>query len=200
MKTDIISNKWTARELKQYIRQATQEVNTRILEYNESTEPGARNPLIEAERQRLIDISGVKGKNGFIGTGLEFKNKPALIQQARALQDFIDADIYSPTARSIYSEKEQAAYDAFIQNHPEYNDMSPQEYHDFIEAMGALGSHVTSDFIDSDTVLHLYDQAGTKEKRSLASAMKNVLNRSKGQGFDQEQMIVLLRNELNIGD
>lgn len=66
MKTDIISNKWTARELKQYIRQATQEVNTRILEYNESIAPEARNPLIEAERQRLIDISGVQGKTALL--------------------------------------------------------------------------------------------------------------------------------------
>lgn len=200
MKTDIISNKWTTKELKAFIRESTASVNYRLLDYNQNTPPEKRNPLVEAERQRLVDISGVRGRNGFIGLGLEFKNKPALIQQARALQDFLDADIYTPDVAREYSEKENAAYNAFIQNHPQYGDMSQQEYHDFVEALGALGSHIVDEFIDSETVLHLYDQATSGEKRSLASAMKKVINQSKGQGYSQEDLVLMLRNEMNIGD
>lgn len=194
MKTDIISDKWTTRELKSYIREETASMNYRLLEYYESTTNPS--PIVDKIKARLVELgTGKENKNGFIGLGLTYKTKAELLQQARALQEAKQVDIYTQQGLREYSEKEEAAYNTFIKNRPALAGMTLDEYHDLVEAFGALGSHIMEEFGYEELAL-IYHSATSERKLDMVSAVKDTLRENKGTGITQKTLIKSLREKL----
>ena len=198
MKTAIISDQWTTRELRAYIREETENMNRRLIEYYASeTNP---NPVVNQLKMRLLELgSGAKENKPVeiqkIGLGLTNKTKPELLQQARALHEAINVDIYTPQGIRDYDEKEKQQYETFIKNRPALAGMSLDEYHDLVEAFGALGTHVLEEFGYEELAQIYYSTKGVK-KLDLVEAVKDIKRETKGEGLDQTQLIDKLRERM----
>lgn len=198
MKTAIISDQWTTRELRAYIREETENMNRRLIEYYASeTNP---NPVVNQLKMRLLELgSGAKENKPVeiqkIGLGLTNKTKSELLQQARALHEAINVDIYTPQGIRDYDEKEKQQYETFIKNRPALAGMSLDEYHDLVEAFGALGTHVLEEFGYEELAQIYYSTKGVK-KLDLVEAVKDIKRETKGEGLDQTQLIDKLRERM----
>ena len=198
MKTAIISDQWTTRELRAYIREETANMNRRLIEYYaSSTDP---NPVVSQLKERLLALgTGVKENKPIeiqpIGLGLTNKTKSELLQQARALHEAINVDIYTPQGLREYGEKERQQYETFIKNRPALAGMSLEEYHDLVEAFGALGTHVLEEFGYEELAQIYYSTKGVK-KLDLVEAVKDIKRETKGEGLDQTQLIDILRERM----
>lgn len=198
MKTAIISDQWTTRELRAYIREETANMNRRFIEYYaSSTDP---NPVVSQLKERLLTLgTGVKENKPIeiqpIGLGLTYKTKSELLQQARALHEAINVDIYTPQGLREYGEKEKQQYETFIKNRPALAGMSLEEYHDLVEAFGALGTHVLEEFGYEELAQIYYSTKGVK-KLDLVEAVKDIKRETKGEGLDQTQLIDILRERM----
>lgn len=198
MKTAIISDLWTTRELRAYIREETANMNRRLIEYYaSSTDP---NPVVSQLKERLLALgTGVKENKPIevqpIGLGLTYKTKSELLQQARALHEAINVDIYTPQGLREYGEKERLQYETFIKNRPALAGMSLEEYHDLVEAFGALGTHVLEEFGYEELAQIYYSTNGVK-KLNLVEAVKDIKRETMGEGLDQTQLIDILRERM----
>ena len=198
MKTAIISDQWTTRELRAYIREETENMNRRLIEYYASeTNP---NPVVNQLKMRLLELgTGAKENKPVeiqkIGLGLTNKTKSELLQQARALHEAINVDIYTPQGIRDYDEKEKQQYETFIKNRPALAGMSLDEYHDLVEAFGALGTHVLEEFGYEELAQIYYSTKGVK-KLDLVEAVKDIKRETKGEGLDQTQLIDKLRERM----
>ncbi len=193
-KTEIINDAWTTRELRAYIRKETQNMNYRLLDYYENVEKP--NPLVTQIKANLVKLgTGKEIKNGFIGLGLTYKTKAELIRQARALQQSLKIDIYSTEGKRQYKEKEEKQFKAFINNRPALKGMSQDDYHDMVEAFGALGNHVLESF-GYEELANLYHSAKTNQKIDFVSIIVDMQKETKGAGLDQTQLIDRLREKL----
>lgn len=198
MKTDIISDKWTTRELRAYIREETRNLNNRFNEYYiSSTEV---NPVVDALKEKLLELgTGIKPDKEIseqqIGLGLTYKTKPELLQQARLLYEAKKVDIYTDEGIKEYNNKEHQQYDTFIQNRPGLSKMTFEEYHDLVEAFGAMGSHVLEEFGYEELAVIYNDAKGVK-KLDLVSAVADIKRETKGQGLNQKQLIDKLRDAI----
>lgn len=194
MRTENISEKWTTRELRAYIREETQNLNYRLIDYYESeTNP---NPVVDALKERLQKLgTGKTGKEKPIGLGLTYKSKSELLQQARALREAAQVDIYTPAGLREYERKEEQQYNTFIKNRPALAGMSIDEYHDLVEAFGALGSHVLEEF-GYEELAQIYHSASADKKIDLVSTVKEVQKESRGQHWQQTDLIDSLRQKM----
>lgn len=194
MKTENISDKWTTRELRAYIKEETQNLNYRLIDYYASeTNP---NPVVDALKERLQKLgTGKVDKEKHIGLGLTYKTKAELLQQARVLHEAAQVDIYTPQGRKKYSAKETQAYKTFKRNRPALKNMTKAEYHDLVEAFGALGSHVLEQF-GYEELAQIYHSSKSKKRIDLVSTVKKVQKESAGKGWTTEQLIDEVRKEM----
>ena len=82
--SDIIGSDWTTRQLREYIRNETQSINYKFMDYFASHEDP--HPVVVSEFEKLKALGTGNVKAEYIGLGLSNKTKAELIQQARALQ------------------------------------------------------------------------------------------------------------------
>lgn len=191
MVKDIISKDWTTRELKDFIRKETESVNYKMIDYLASHEEP--NPVMTATFEKLKALGTGNVKAEYIGLGLTYKTKAELLQQARALQEANQADIYSDTALKEYSEQEQAAYDTALDRYG--IDMTQDEYHDFVEAMGALETHINNLGLGSREILMIYNDAGQDKKINLVEEFQNTRREMK-KGWTTKKFISRLRKRM----
>lgn len=189
--------KMTTRELRAYIKQLTPEVNERFKSYQDALTAGAmtEKPILEERRERLVALGTGKVTKRGVGLGLTYKNKPELIQQARALEEFLTFDVFTPFAEQKADEETYKAYQSFKRTTRTTLDF--EEYKDLTEAFGALGSHVINEF-GVYNVIKIYEESDENKRRSLVHEMNETLKESRGQGKTGEDLIDDLRARLEL--
>ena len=127
-----ISKKMTRKQLQSYIREATRTIN-------QSLDEIAGNEVLETSLNRLKDASGVKGRGGKLGLGLN-KNKNALLMQARMLKGHFGLDVYTSNADEYIEEKTIRAYATFKERSKK--DISLNDYLELVNVFGGLESTI----------------------------------------------------------
>ena len=191
MKTDIISDKWTTRELRAFIRQETQSVNYKFIDYIQSEEKP--NPIALAEFEKLKALGTGNVNAEYIGLGLTYKTKAELLVQARALQEAQQVDFFTPEAMREYDEKEQAAYNTTRDRYGV--NMSADDFHQFAESMGALDSYINNRGLGSKELLMVYNDASEKGKINFASYFM-ATKREMAAGMSTDDFVDILHKKL----
>ena len=191
MKTEIISDKWTTRELRAFIREETQTINYKCKDYLQSEEKP--NPVAVAEFEKLKALGTGNVKAEYIGLGLSNKTKGELLVQARALQEAKQADFFTPEAKREYNEKETAAYNTTTSRYG--LDMSQEDFHNFVESMGALDSYISNLGLGSKELLNLYYEADSNKRVNFASYFMETKREAQA-GWTTDDFIDVLREKL----
>lgn len=193
--SDYVSKDWTVKQLDAFIREATESVNRKLIDYYADTPNPA--PQVDQMRERLILLgTGKEQRHGGIAMGLKGKTKAEKFAQARALQEFNQIDIYTPEALAEEEERFKESYETFTQNRPDL-ELSSAEYKDLVETFGALGDHIINMW-GSEEVANLYSeykQQGEKKKDFL-SLIVDVNREAKGQGWTSEDLIDRFREKM----
>lgn len=194
------SRSMTTRELRDFIRNATPYVNQQYFTIGvEPAELKKDYPLLDYQREKLIQLGTGKEYKGGIGMGLTYKTKPELVAQARALAEAMRLFETETAPAATEETREQRAYNSFIRNRPGMS-MSQQEYHDFVETLGAIGEHVFNQFGYEDFI-EVYDEAvqnGRSQKdilQAVAQVQRDV-RADPTRAVTTEDLIDLLRGEL----
>lgn len=189
--TSAPSKKWTVKELKQWIRERTGEVNKRINEYREYKTQAPMEKQIKS-LQKKIGKAGRKGKEILLGFEKRvdgkrvYKSKGELLSQARKLQSFIKSDVYSDTSLTQLDEKTERARQTF--NERFGYDLSESEYYNWVESMGTIGADAKGTFS--------YVTAGSayaEARRSgvvidLSKIVDKATKKSTGRGWDKQRL------------
>lgn len=190
--SEYVSKDWTVKQLDEFIRKETESINRRLIEYYDSTTEIS--PVIEQMRLRLVELAtGKEQRHGGIALGLKGKTKAEKLVQARALEEFMQADIYTPESLRENEEKFTAQYEAFIKNRPDMN-LTKAEYKDLVETMGALGDHIVNMW-GSEEIASLYNdyrQAEEKPKDFISlmvDAMRDIKKNPPPNGATKEDLI-----------
>lgn len=187
----------TTRELRAYIKEMTPEVNERYKSYKEALTAGAMTdkPILEERHSRLVALGTGKETKRGVGLGLTYKNKPELIQQARALEEFITLDVWTPAAQAVEETETKKAYESFKQTTG--TSLSYEEYKDLTEVFGALGSHIVDEF-GAYNITKLYEEEDESQRRNLVHDINEIKKESKGAGWTKEDLIDALREKLDL--
>lgn len=194
----------TTRELRAYIRQLTPQVNENYKSYQDALTKGAMQPkpILEERHARLVSLGqGQKTKRAAdpsktVGMGLSLKKKSVLIVQARALEQFIKIDTWSPAAIKKADAKARKAFKTFKRR--QMTTLSFEQYKDLTEVMGAVGEHVLNEF-GVYNIIKTYEQAvqqGKKKEYNIAREMENILTETHGQGKTKQEIVDILRERI----
>lgn len=193
----------TTRELRAYIKELTPEVNERYKSYKEALTAGAMTdkPTLEERHSRLVSLGTGKETKRGVGLGLTYKNKPELIQQARALEEFITLDVWTPAAQAEEETETKKAYESFKQSYLLKNAIATtlnyEEYKDLTEVFGALGSHIVDEF-GAYNITKLYEEEDEDQRTDLVHDIIEIKKESKGAGWTKEDLIDALREKLDL--
>lgn len=191
------NNSWTTRQLRAWIRRATQDINREFYELQEAGVDIAKDrPLLAEQRNRLIELGTGREYKGGVGLGLTYKQKSQLVLQARALRETYN--IMEPPATEIEIEKTRRAYESFIANRPGLS-MTESDYKGLVEILGAIGEHVFNEF-GYESFIEVYDEARDEGKSDadIINAMVQTTRDAKDAGWTVEEMIDGLRDNLGI--
>lgn len=159
------NNSWTTRQLRAWIRRATQDINRQFYEMQvEGVDLKKDNPLLYEQRNRLIELGTGREFRGGVALGLTYKTKSQLVVQARALRE-----TYNVIEHPRQDTAADKAYKTFNANRPGLN-MSYKEYKELTEILGAIGAHVFNEF-GYESFIEAYDEA-----RNQGKSGKNVLD------------------------
>lgn len=189
------SSAWTVKELKNYIREQTAQINFDLYTMYEAGKKPTKAVL--REREKLIQLGTGKETRQGIGLGLSYKKKSELIQQARALKDFERIDYESPTAKKRYSEQIDKAYREYSKRKRATGQpkLSKESYVDFVETLGAVGDKVLQEF-GYEAIAEEYKNSTGKQRTNFLQAMVKVRRDLEGTGATGEALIDALHNEL----
>lgn len=191
--------KWTTRQQRAWIREATRAINKEFYEMSiAGVDLQKDHPLLYEERNRLIKLGTGKEYKGGVGLGLTYKTKSELMLQARELKSalrMISGEVVTADEESSFKQ----GYETFTQRYKDF-ELTFEDYKDMSEVLGALGEHVINNFKNSDNVINAYNDA-RKQGQSHADIMKTIIqtNREvKGEGLTTEQMVTRLRKNLGL--
>ena len=100
----------TIKELRAQIRQATMDINRRLVSYYED---GKQTKILDREIDYLKSITGTAQGKAFLSMNTHRKNKAALATQLSQLNQFKEWDIYTPEAKRIKAESRRNAYASY---------------------------------------------------------------------------------------
>ncbi len=196
----VINKEWTTRQLREYIRKETQSANYKLIEYYASTTEPVK--AVQDFEIRLKQLGTGNVKAEYIGLGLSRKTKAELLQQARALEEFKQFDIYTPPARFKLEKREEKQYKAFVKNRREiYGDerqITRKEYRALVETMGALATGIQDFNLGSDTIVTLFKDTPKEKRVDIVKEFVDLARENKGAGLSQEQFVDKLRERLQI--
>lgn len=194
-KSETPSSSWTVKELKQFIRAETKQINFDLYSMYEAGKKPTKAVLREREKLVLLG-TGKETKSG-IGLGLSYKKKSELIQQARALKDFERIDYESPTAKRKYNEQIDKAYKKYYKKKTSTGEtkLSKSEYVNFVEMLGAVGDKVLQEF-GYESISEEYKRSSGKQRTKFLQAMIKVRDNLAGTGATGEHLIDALHKEL----
>ena len=189
--TSAPSKKWTVKELKQWIRERTGEVNNRINEYRDYKTQAPMEKQIKS-LQKKIGAVGRKGREILLGFEKRvdgkrvYKSKEELLSQARKLQSFIKSDVYSDTSYTQLDEKAERARQTF--NERFGYDLSESEYYNWVENMGTIGADAKGTFSYVTAGAAYAEARRSGVKVNLADIVERATKKSKGRGWDKQRM------------
>ena len=189
------SSSWTVKELKQFIREETRQINFDLYTmYEQGKKP---TKAVLRERERLVQLGTGKETKQGIGLGLSYKKKSELIQQARALKEFERIDFESPTAKKHYSAQIDKAYKEYSKRKRASGQpkLSKESYVNFVETLGAVGDKVLQEF-GYEAIAEEYRNSTGKQRTNFLQAMVKVRRDLEGTGATGESLIDALHEEL----
>ena len=145
------SEKWTVKQLKDYIRRETSTANQNIVIFRTSEE---KIKGLESRITRLQKAAGVAPKKGrIVGLGLTYKHKKELVSQARGLYRFnrfesttlkeIKQEQRLKKAWETYSGDEDRSMEALKE---EGREMSFDDYKQMWDDIGTVGKQIIGEF------------------------------------------------------
>lgn len=206
----------TVKELKQFVRQTTKELNKAFYDISAETADLQKDyPLLYEQRNKLIQLGTGQEYRGGIGVGMQYKitdpttgethlrdkTKAELIQQARALRETKNI-IETPESRKVIDDKVEQAYETFLNNRPGLK-MSFADYKTMTDQLGAMGSHILHEF-GYESFIEKYDEARSEGKgagdiaRAVAEA-RRIQKSDKSTAYTEKKMVDLLNELLNLG-
>ena len=192
---EVPSSSWTVKELKQFIREKTRQINFDLYTmYEQGKKP---TKAVLRERERLVQLGTGKETKQGIGLGLSYKKKSELIQQARALKDFERIDYESPTAKKRYSAQIDKAYKEYSKRKRASGQpkLSKESYVNFVETLGAIGDKVLQEF-GYEAIAEEYKSSTGKQRTNFLQAIVKVRRDLEGTGATGETLIDALHEEL----
>lgn len=189
------SSSWTVKELKQFIREETRQINFNLYSmYEQGKKP---TKAVLRERERLVQLGTGKETKQGIGLGLSYKKKSELIQQARSLKEFERIDFESPTAKKQYSAQIDKAYKEYSKRKRASGQpkLSKESYVNFVETLGAAGDKVLQEF-GYEAIAEEYKNSTGKQRTNFLQAMVKVRRDLEGSGATGESLIDALHEEL----
>jgi hypothetical protein len=206
----------TVKELKQFVRQTTKELNKAFYDISAETADLKKDyPLLYEQRNRLIELGTGKEYRGGIGVGIQYritdpttgervlrdKTKAQLIQQARALRETKNI-LETPEAREEIDTATYQAYQTFKNNRPGI-EMSYADYKDMVNQIGSMGEHVFREF-GYESFIEKYDEARSQGKGAgdiakAVSEAQRVQQADDSKAYTPMDMVDLLNDLLNLG-
>lgn len=195
-KTKEPSSNWTNKELQEYIRTQTKEVNKRIKSYKESVKSGKMESKRQLDEQikRLQAFGTGNMKKDEIGLGFTNKSKSDLLRQAKALDRYVrweTGSIESNDERKEQLEKQYEGYKKAIGN----ENISFETYIELAETWGSVGNAVIQEF-GYENLGDIMEKATDAQRENITPYMLEILKESKGQGWTMEDLLDRLNEKL----
>lgn len=149
-----LSSKMTKKQLQDYIRKATKEVNKTI------GKKGTGYENVDRSVNYLRKLGGTRKEKGVEKLGMKLnKKKDELYLQARRLKAHFGIDSETRLGREMYSQRERSAYQKFSKKLTKDRDIKIDisTYRGLVEIFGALGSK-TVEMLTSTQISNLYAQ------------------------------------------
>lgn len=193
-------NKKTNKELKEFIREATKEVNRRGM---------PKDKVAKDMFTRLQHISGQKEVGEYLLQNTTYKIKvdgkskskakvkSELIYQARELKKYLQTDFNDPITIKALNKRHKQALNSYNKEHPD-NKLSEEEYDDIMEVLGALHDKVKG-HETSDAVIEIMTKRKEDIKEvNMVSVVKNMLDNNPGLIDDKDLIVRKLYEELGL--
>lgn len=198
----------TIKDLKKNIRKLTEKMNERIaLAYAEGNVPVQIEKII-GRLQKIGSKPSIKNRNrDYIGMGFRGKRKKDLEMQERELNRYLLNDVWTPEGIRAQSEREQHAYESFLNN--QKVDWDYEKWRDFVYFMDNASNEVLNAFSYEKSNTHRgsksvsgnkFDLVGTFDEAhdknvNLARLMEDVYNELP-EGSSQEEAIEMLKERI----
>ena len=194
MKNDnILSNKWTVEELKDYIRKNTKEANARIDSYKKLN---LHDPVFDRVTEKLLRINPTKDDK--LKIGFRGQKKSQLLARAKRFEEFKRMDTITPEAIQEEKDKIWEAYETFTDNYG--YDMSLEAYESMVDAFGTLGDEILGTFDYMALVEEYAEAADEGLEIDLVKIVNDELKAHKGIDAKQrvDNLVQAIREAANL--
>ena len=196
------------RELKQQIRELTQQVNINIYEYRQA---GKRSKPMEAAIERMQQFGGkanpVKQPTAEIGYGFNRRRTLEDLRRQRAeLERLQNKDVWTPSGIRKMNDYANKSWLTFHKRHPE---MDKADWQTFVDTFGAMNSELKEVFgyiekrsgvsasdVGNEALVSAYEEADKGKRVNILLYMQQVVEEHKGDGMTQKQAINYLKEKL----
>lgn len=172
----------TIKELRAQIRQATMDINRRLVSYYED---GKQTKILDREIDYLKSITGTAQGKAFLSMNTHRKNKAALATQLSQLNQFKEWDIYTPEAKRIKAESRRNAYASYKRHTG-----SKIHFKTFNRAITIAGS-INQKMFDIYQMMDMITEAFNKNRdpKEIIKAFEQVIKQNKQKGKTPEDYI-----------
>lgn len=167
----------TVKELHEAIRQQTQEVNKRLIEYYEA---GGTDKLVNKEIDYLKSVTGTSGRSNYISMRTHRKKKAELELQLSELRYFNEWDIFTPRGQAERTRREQQAWRAYKRNSG--SRLQFDTWRKMVTIMGTIGKDIFNQFGGSYS--NVIEEAVRKGRKpgEIINTLKDVVKDNEGKG------------------
>lgn len=167
----------TVKELHDAIRQQTQEVNKRLIEYYEA---GGTDKLVNKEIDYLKSVTGTSGRSSYISMRTHRKKKAELELQLSELRYFNEWDIFTPRGQAERTRREQQAWRAYKRNSG--SRLQFDTWRKMVTIMGTIGKDIFNQFGGSYS--NVIEEAVRKGRKpgEIINTLKDVVKDNEGKG------------------
>jgi len=167
----------TVKELHAAIKEATQSINQRLIEYYES---GTPNKLVDKEIAYLKTVTGTSERRPYLAMRTHRKNKAELQAQLSELQYFNEWDVFTPEGRRQRKQRELRAWRSYKRNSG--SSLHYETWRKMVNIIGTIGKDILQQF--GGSYGNKIEEAVRKGRKpgAIVRAMKEVVNENKGAG------------------
>lgn len=183
----------TVKELHEAIREQTQEVNKRLIEYYEA---GGTDKLVNKEIDYLKSVTGTSGRSSYISMRTHRKNKAELELQLAELRYFNEWDIFTPRGQAERTRREQQAWRAYKRNSG--SRLRYDTWRKLVNIVGTVGKDIFQQFGSSNAMDSLEKVVNKRRPGEIINALKDVVEENKGKQKNTEQYLDDLIAKLDI--
>lgn len=184
-----LNKKMTVKEIKSYIRKATDEINKK-LKKNGTT--GFE--VLDEEVDIIKEKYGFKKRKGKeeLKYGFSGKRKEDLYKQATDLRAYFNLDVFTRDGKTYLTEREQRAYEQFKKTTD--IQLGEETYRKLLDVFGNLGSGLMES-LGSDNIANLYNEYKiTGGRFDFVDLVKEIIEEN--QGVTQDDVVEIIQQEL----